>query len=325
MPQTLCESRTLLCALLMLSVVSLNVWASTEPIPVRIAVSQSPLSTPFFVARDLGLFKKHGIEVEFVSVVGGHRAMREMLEGKADFATSSDMSIAGKIREGKEFQVLTTFVHSPGDSAIIGLKSRGVDSIEDLPGKKIGITLGTSSHYYIDGSLLLNGIIPNEVTLIPIAPERMSRALQQGEVDAISTWQPWAGRSLAAAGEDGVLLPSVNAYTLTFNLIAMRPHPAAEGIIRALVEAEKIIARQPVQAQIIVAHALTLTPESVRAFWDDYIFSIRLDQSLLMTLENEFMWLNNQHPPAKPMVNFLKFMHPGPLLELDAQRVSLIL
>ena len=116
----------------------------------RIAVSQTPLSSPFFIAEKRSLFAAHGVNVEIVDRIGGHRSMKAMLNNEADYATSSDMVIMNSARKGSAFSVLATFVSSALDMALIGSKKAGVTEPSHLKGKIIGVTKGTASHYFAD-------------------------------------------------------------------------------------------------------------------------------------------------------------------------------
>lgn len=295
--------------------------------PLNIAVSQTPLSSPFFVAQKQNLFAKHGLDVKLIDVVGGHRAMNAVLEGRADFGTSSDMVITNAIRQAEAFNVLASFVQSPEDSVIIARKDRQISRIADLKGKTLGLTLRTSSHYYADTILLLNGMVPGDVNYRNVAPENMAATLASGEVDAVSTWQPWGLRTLEKLGSNGRAIKDVQAYTLTFNLVSAttdRARRHAQALLKVLIDAEAFINNRPHAARTIVADALQLPHDDLEKIWQYYLFSVRLDQSLLVTIESEFRWRNSINPPALTMGNLLDYFTPQVLHSLDADRVTLI-
>ncbi|MDD2883603.1 MAG: ABC transporter substrate-binding protein, partial [Dechloromonas sp.] len=55
--------------------------------PLRLALSQTPLSLPFYVAKQQGFFSAEGLHIQIEEVIGGHRSMQRLLAGEADLTT----------------------------------------------------------------------------------------------------------------------------------------------------------------------------------------------------------------------------------------------
>jgi hypothetical protein len=67
---------------------------SKDKYPVTIAVSKTPLSTPFYVAKSINAFEETCVSVEYEAVIGGRAAFEKVMTGMVDFGTSSDSVIA---------------------------------------------------------------------------------------------------------------------------------------------------------------------------------------------------------------------------------------
>ena len=68
---------------------------------------------------------------------------------------------------------------------LIGRKDKGIENISDLKGKKIGLTRGTLSEFYLGRFLDLHGMSFQDVTLVDLPSTQYVQALTNGSVDAL--------------------------------------------------------------------------------------------------------------------------------------------
>ncbi len=91
----------------------------------------------FYVARDMGFFKKQGLDVKLMGEGDGVKSLRGTAAGAFDMAgTSADDVIAAAAQGGGLTSVWGYAM--PLDTAIVADKS--IQTLADLKGKKIGIT-----------------------------------------------------------------------------------------------------------------------------------------------------------------------------------------
>jgi len=303
-----------------------SAWSSE---PLRISVAQTPLSLPFFVAESMGYFKDEGVSVEIMNVMGGHRAMKDVLEDRSDLATSSESVVMFNSFKSNDFVVLATFVTSTDDVKIVSRKGSGVDDYEQLAGKKIGTILGSSSHYYLDSLLMMNGIDPKLVRKIPLQPEGMHEALKKGEVDAVSIWEPHPYKILQS-DPNVQRLPQSALYRLTFNLIAHKTIISSRRddlikLLKALEKAEKFIEREPGKSKMVLRDRLQLDQGFIDWVWPSYRYGLSLDQSLLITMEAEARWaIQEGYVDSVKSPNYLNFISSGPLRSVSPSSVTII-
>jgi NitT/TauT family transport system substrate-binding protein len=290
--------------------------------PLTIAVSRSPLSLPLYVAEENGYFAAEGLQVRIEEVIGGHRAMQSMLDGKADLATVSETVVMFNSFKRNDFSILASFVSSNDDIKLVMRSNSGIGKISDLAGKRVGTILSTASHYYLDTLLLLSGVDHDRVKIIAMQPETMALALQKGEVDAVAVWEPYPFQILANV-KDARLLSAPRFYSLTFNLAASRKLTEGEHnedllkLLRALNRAQQFIDTEPKKAQTIMKSRLGLEQAFVDWIWPRYNFRLSLDQSFLSTLESEARWARTQgHIKAAKSPNYLEFIYSKPLRQV---------
>lgn len=297
---------------------------------VKIAVSTTPLSAPFYVAKDQGYFKEQGLDVELIDTVGGHRCLQSILDKKVVMGTVSDYPIMLKSFQRQDYVVVTTFVTATNDVKLIANKSKGINSPSDLKGKTVGTVIGASSHFFLDQFLIFNGMSLADVNVIHLKADDMPAALKNGTVDALSVWEPYGFLSVNKLHENAIVFPSKNYYRETFNLVADRKytteHPeTVVAVLSSLSKAENFINEQPKAAQNILIKNLQLDEKFIGWIWPDFKFDLSLDQAFIKTLETEAAWAVANNVTTKPNTqNFLDFIYFDALNTVDKTAVTII-
>ncbi len=298
---------------------------------LKVAVSRSSLSLPLFVAEARGFFADEGLQVQLVGCLGGHRCIRQMLDGEVALATSSEMPVMINGLTRPDFAVIATFASSRRDVKIVARRSAGVRTAADLAGRRVATFAGTSAHYYLDLFALFHGVDPRAVTAVPTTPERVVDALAGGEVDAIAVFEPFGHQARQRLGDDAVVLPAASVYRETFNLSALRRviaerEPELVKLLRALARAQRFIRDDPRAAQRILAERMQVDGRYVETTWPDFDYRLSLDQPLVSTMEGQARWAlrEGQVPPGSRVPNLLRLVAPGPLRQVDPAAVTLV-
>ncbi|SJL83058.1 ABC transporter substrate-binding protein [Vibrio palustris] len=264
-----------------------------DEIPARILISQTPLSTPLFVAKKLGLFKLHGIDITLIPCNGGVECMSMMTHGKAQYATISESVAMFNSFRDTDFSIISTFVTSDDDLKLLALPRRGFTSIRDLKGKSIGVIKSSASEFYLDSLLLASGMKPTDIERVYLKPDKLIQMMKIGKVDAISSWEPWGYR--AQATMDVVNLGFQGMYTLSFNLATMNrkdetSHERSKRILAALQQAITWIQDHPEKAKAIVSDTLNIENNQLDWMWRDYVFRLSMTNVLLANLQLQARW-----------------------------------
>jgi NitT/TauT family transport system substrate-binding protein len=297
--------------------------------PVTIAVSLTPLSAPVIIAHKQRFFIKRGVPATLKGIHGGHRSAKTLLSGETDMATASEAVVMFNSFEDAPLSIVATFVTSDNDVKIVTRKDTGIKNIAGLMGKRVGMMRGASSHYFLDESLILNGLDPAGVTLVDIKPEESMDRIARGEVDAVAIWEPWAYKTIQSLGKSqAVVLPHDHLYIETFNLLTTRAFARAheETLIRmlqALNDAVQFIKTHKAEAQQIVARYLGQDLTEITAIWDDFVFELTLHQWLLTTMESEAQWaIERKLTKDTKIPNYLEFLNAGPLHKMIPEAVT---
>lgn len=181
-----------------------------ETAKVRVAYMPNMGSASLAVtARDKGFFEEMGLDVEMVEFQGGPAEIAAMASGDIDISQIGHGAHA-LCAEGEAliFQIDCTSLAD----AVIGNKDKGVSSIEELKGKTVAVTSGTSAEIILNLALQSVGIFQDDVETVEMDANGIVSAMISGNVDACATWSPGTGTIMDALGDKGVMLANNQDY-----------------------------------------------------------------------------------------------------------------
>lgn len=285
---------------------------------LTLAVTQHPLSLPLYVADEQGFFAAEGLRVRMVSCVTGARCMRQLFDGAADVATAARTPIMFSSFERSDFAILGTYGSSE-DHKLLTRRGAGIERPDQLRGRRIGVTFGTSGQYFLEAYLLMNGVDPRSVRAVNLAPDALLAAVASGEVEALVAWEPFAWRAMRGMEDGVVALPAEGVHRLSFGLVASRKLVGVRdrelsALLRAVDRALRFIREQPQKARQVLAARTSADMGFAEAVFPALHFRLALEQSLVKTLEAEARWaIREKHVAAKAVPNFLPLLHVAPL------------
>ncbi len=266
---------------------------------IKIAVSTTPLSAPFYIAKAKGFFHTSGANVELIEMAGGNKCFQALLDEKVDLATTSNSVIMFNAFKHNNFEVITSFVESDNDIKIITNKKPEITSPYDLIGKTVGVVKGSASEYFLHTWLTVSGVDPNLVNTTPYNVNEMPAALKNKEIDAISVWEPFAFKA-SQLNTSTQIMETKGLYNLSFNLIGLKNNSTDQNpsfqdeqyakILEALNKAVHFIAINPEDSQLILRRNLKLSQDFIDWIWQDYLYKLSLNHSLISSLENQSRW-----------------------------------
>jgi ABC-type nitrate/sulfonate/bicarbonate transport system substrate-binding protein len=303
---------------------------ASPPEKVTIAITKNLNPVLVKIADAKGFFREEGLDATLQVHSFGKAALQSLLDGKADLAMAADTPIMFAMMRGALLSVLATIDTSTRDEAIVAVKDRGITAAADLKGVRVGVTLGTAGDYFLDSFLVLNSLSRQEVTIVDMKPEEMTEALLQGKVDAVSTWQPQIANLRRVLGERGIMLHSDSIYTETFDIVSMRTltrqrPEAIRRLLRALGRAEGFVAANLEESQRIMAEFSGMDAELLAGIWTDFQYNLSLNQSLLVTLEDQARWaIKNGLVERGEMPNFFEALYIDGLKSVKPDTVRII-
>lgn len=149
---------------------------TTENKTVTMASNPFVGLAPFYVAMDKGFFKDCGLDFSMVDFDDSSASCSALLAGKVDLAyTTLDAAIIAESQYDEDMLDVTAIVdESAGADGI--LVKNDINSIADLKGKTVGVSINQTSHYLLMQALETAGLTDAAVTWEPY----LSNAVEQG-------------------------------------------------------------------------------------------------------------------------------------------------
>lgn len=282
------------------------------------------------LASTKGFFSEEGVDVTLRLQTSGKAALHGVLTGHANLATVSETPIVFARLAGKPLAIIATVGTSGKNLAVVARKDHAILRPLDLQGKKVGVTLGSNSEFFLDTIFIANGIGRERSTIVHLEPEAMFPALLSGQIDAVATWEPQIIHLQKELGDRGVTFYSEELYTESCNLVAspayVTQHPeTVQKLLRALLKAEEFARKNPAAAQRILAESSGVDNLLVKAIWDNFDRRVTLQQSLVIALEDQARWAMQREPAeAVKIHDYQADIYPAGLLAVKPGAVRLI-
>jgi NitT/TauT family transport system substrate-binding protein len=292
-----------------------------------LATGVDPGFSHFYVAVKEGFLKKNGIDADLQTGPAGGAMVPLVVSNQANAAAAAALpGLNNHLLDSDVVAVaqIVTYNHA------FGIVSRSnIKTVQDLDGHKIGITLGTASESLWLALLKKNDLNVDEYNkgAVNIDPPEMLAAIQRGDIDAFSSWEPWISRTIMAVPNTHVL---VDQYDVLRDLgfIYMNKQwisanrDAAVRFMKAMVETDEFIHSHPQQTKKIDGDLLNLSPELMDSIFSKMDFSMKLDQSTF-ALNKQFVDQLKARGRIKGDFDYNSWFYPDLLQDVAPDRVAL--
>jgi NitT/TauT family transport system substrate-binding protein len=293
--------------------------AAPELTPLKFAWNQASFcSTPVPVAKETGIFAKHGLDVTLDNFGGTADQLLEALAtGKADAAIGMIHLWLKPLESGFDVKIIGS-VHS-GCIRLIGYKPANVTKLEDLRGKAIGVSsLGGPGKHFFSVYLKKHGIDPEKDVTWKVYPrDLLAVAAEKGEVQAIADSDPLVfvleknakGAFVEiATNRSGEYKDKICCVVGVRGDLLRKNKPAAAALIRALTEAGEYTGHHPDEgAKIFHKYSAGITLEELQALYGTLDFHHHPDKA---DLRSEIAWFAEDYRSVgvlKPTTDPQKF------------------
>lgn len=297
---------------------------------LTLAVADLPFFAPVLIAEKQGYFKAEGLQLKVIHCPNGKRCLKYLTDGEAHVATAADTPLVFASFDAKRFSVIATVATSTRETRLVALKDKGIQGPKDLKGKRLGVVLGTSGHYFADSFLLFHGVSPHQTTIVGLDPNNAHDALVRGDVDAAALYQPHGQLAVEALGSKAVILPNPKFLSVSINLVtAVKErapnHSQMVSLLRAIQRANRLIIEEPALAKRAIAETVSLSESALSAIWPDYDFSLRLGQPLISAMESQARWaIRSGLVKSTSVPDYLDYINTLPLSEVSPKSVTLL-
>lgn len=193
-----------------------------EPLVVNIGFQQS--IWPILAAKQKGWFEeefaKVGAKVNWVEFQSGPSYFEAIASNRLDFGRVGNIPVlAGQAANVGFKEISTASLGEKGDSILV-LKDSPIKTLQDLKGKQIAVSKGSSAYGLLFKALESGGLKPTDVKIIQLQPDEAQPAFETGKVDAWAIWEPFQSNEVLKNGARVLAIGStVNSYSPGFQIV----------------------------------------------------------------------------------------------------------
>lgn len=244
-------------------------------------------------------FEQDGITVEFYTFEKGTALLESMAAGGVDigdalgdspFITSaaSGRPIAG-IAAGKDDMTNTMW--------ILADEGSGIESVQDLEGKVVAASIGSSGHLFLTKALAQAGLTLDDIELVNLADTDDLAALEGNSIDACTVANTIGATIEASGAAYAIEVPRVelarSIYVANSEYAAENPEIVAR-FLKILLEYDAYAEENRDEVQQLVADTFDIPYDNLEAYQTYNFTSEDLDDNFYERLEGSVEFLIDQ-------------------------------
>jgi NitT/TauT family transport system substrate-binding protein len=174
--------------------------ASTAPAgeTVTLGFSAWPGWFPWQVTQEQGLFEANNVKVDLKWFDGYLDSINALAAAQLDGNSQTLNDTLSSVSGGADLVIVLTNDNSTGNDQIIA--AEGINSIEDLRGKKVAAEEGTVDHFLLLLGLQTVGMTQADIDFQPLETGAAAAAFASGQLDAVGVFAPFTTTALERPG-----------------------------------------------------------------------------------------------------------------------------
>jgi ABC-type nitrate/sulfonate/bicarbonate transport system substrate-binding protein len=300
------------------------------PESITIATIPSEYSTLLWVAEDQGFFKQNGLNVSLKDYPTGATSLNALTTQDADFSVSSEYAFISQVLNGADIRQIAN-IDKAENEYLIARKDKGISNISDLKGKKIGVLQRGAAEFYLGRYLNLHGINLDDVTIVNEQFAQSIVSMSNGTIDATLLPEPQAYTIQNNLGNNGVSWPAQSGQLL-FMAISTKKDTVEKNpdiivrLLRSLHQADEFVLAHPEEAKAIVQKKMNYEPAYLEKIWPEHRFTLTLDQSLLVAMDDETRWMIKNNLTSESVVpNYLNYIYTSGMSTVKPESMNIII
>jgi NitT/TauT family transport system substrate-binding protein len=242
--------KKILSALSTLTLACLALTAQAQETKVAIGISGWTGFAPLTLAKEAGLFKKHGLDVSIKKIPQKDRHLAIASGDIQCAATTVETWIVWNANGVATTQIFQLDKSYGADGMVV---KPSIASIKDLKGKTVAASApGTAPYFTLAWMLAKNGLTLKDVNIVNLEPQAAANAMIAGtaNLDAAMTYEPYLG-AVRAKPEAGKIIATTLDYPMVMDTFGCTPKflaenpKAAQGLADAYFDAVAMIKADP--------------------------------------------------------------------------------
>ena len=201
--------------------------ATAQEVKVAVGLSGWTGFAPLTLAKEAGLFKKHGLDVTLKKIPQKDRHLAIASGDIQCAATTVETWIVWNANGVATTQIFQLNKSYGADGMVV---KAGINSIKELKGKTVAASApGTAPYFTLAWMLRENGLTMKDVKVVNLEPQAAANAMIAGTsgVDAAMTYEPFLS-AVRAKPEAGKIIATTLDYPMIMDTFGCTPKFLAE-------------------------------------------------------------------------------------------------
>jgi taurine transport system substrate-binding protein len=158
--------------------------------PDTVVIGYQTVAAPWAYGWKAGLFDKEmGVKATWKEFNAGTDVNAALASGSIAFGYLGSSPASLGLSQGLKFQVI--FIPAVDRSEVIlGRTAKGIKTLKDCEGGKLGTPFGSTSHYRVVSAVTALKLGEGKIMLIDLPPKDLDAAWHRGDIDCASIWDP---------------------------------------------------------------------------------------------------------------------------------------
>src|SRR5581483_5560871 len=237
--------------------VALGALATPAPAQTRVAIGYSGWTgfAPLTLAKEAGIFKKHGLDVDLKKIPQKDRHLAIASGDVQCAATTVETWVVWNANGVPTRQIFQMDKSYGADGMVV---RNNINRIADLKGKTVAASApGTAPYFTLAWFLRKNGLTVKDVTVVNLEPGPAAQAFVAGQNDAAMTYEPYLS-TVRANPQAGKIIATTLDYPMIMDTLGCTPKLIQENpkVVQAIVngyfDALEMIRKDPQKSNEIM-------------------------------------------------------------------------
>lgn len=237
------------------------------PKALKIGIHSWPGNSPFYLARELGLYEKKGLEIEIVDLEKSESRLQAIINGDVDLSLATlDSAVLAK-EKIKDLKVIYILNQSVGGDGL--LVNERISDFRELKNKKIAVEKGWVNHFFLLYLLNKNNLSSKDVNLVHLKGSDIGAALISDKVDAAVTFEPWLSQAAQLSADR--IMASTKEFPVIYDVLIAREKTLENKkneivkLINIWSKSVFLFKKDPDESSGLIAHTLMISKAELKS------------------------------------------------------------
>ena len=262
--------------------------AASGAAPTEFRIGYQVIPNAEVLAKNLGLMEEKypEVDIQWLSFDSGRDVNTAMVSGGIDVGLVGSVPASTGIAQNLPYQVYIIHDIIGDNEALVVTAASGITTMADLPGKKIAVPFGSTTHFSLLSALDQEGIDPADVQILDMQPQDMLAAWQRGDIDGGFVWHPTLSKMVEADGtilitakqlaESGIITADLGVVNVDF---AAQYPDFLTDYVSVIDAAVQFYREDPTAASEAISEEIGLSPEESLVVMDELVWLTAEEQA----------------------------------------------